>query len=43
MIVDFGKLGQPIVLRGVAQSVAINLSGITLTGTVSCTFEWTEE
>lgn len=39
----FGALGQPIVLRGAAEQVSINLSGITLTGTVSCTFEWTEE
>ncbi|TXH51065.1 MAG: hypothetical protein E6Q97_19180 [Desulfurellales bacterium] len=43
MVVDFGRLGSPVVLRGVAQSIAINLSGITLTGTVSCTFEWTED
>lgn len=40
---EFGQLGQPIVLRGVAQQVAINLSGITFTGTVGCYFEWTEE
>ncbi len=40
---EFGRLGQPIVLRGVAQQVAVNLSGITLTGTVGCTFEWTED
>ena len=39
----FGQLGQPIVLRGVAQQVAVNLSGITFTGTFGCTFEWTEE
>lgn len=39
----FGQLGQPVVLRGVAQSVSINLSGITFTGTVGCGFEWTEE
>lgn len=39
----FGQLGQPIVLRGVAQQVAINLNATTFTGTVSCTFEWTEE
>lgn len=42
-VFTFGQLGQPIVLRGVAQQVAINLSGVTLTGTVSCGFEWTEE
>lgn len=40
---EFGRLAQPIVLRGVAQQVAVNLSGITFTGTVGCTFEWTEE
>lgn len=39
----FGALGQPIVLRGVAEQVAINLSTTTFTGTVGCTFEWTEE
>lgn len=40
---EWGQRGQPIVLRGVAQSVAINLNTVTLTGTVSCLFEWTEE
>jgi len=39
----YGQLGQPIVLRGIAQQVAVNLSGITFTGTIGCTFEWTEE
>ena len=42
-VFEFGKLGQPIVLRGVAQSVSINLSGVTFTGSVGCTFEWTED
>lgn len=36
--------GSPIVLRGVAESLAINLGGITVTGgVVTCRFEWTEE
>lgn len=43
VVFEFGELAQPIVLRGAAQSVAVNLSGITFTGTVGCTFEWTEE
>lgn len=38
----FGQLGQPIVLRGVAQSVGVNTTGVS-TFTMSCTFEWTEE
>lgn len=39
---EFGRLGQPIVLRGVAEHIDVNdqlLAAITL----SCTFEWTEE
>lgn len=41
---SFGTLGSPIVLRGVAQQVAVNLNAQTLvTGLISCTFEWTEE
>lgn len=40
----FGQLGQPIVLRGVAQSVAVNMFGQGGgTGTLTCTIEWTEE
>ena len=40
----FGQLGQPIVLRGVAQSVAVNMLGQGGgTGTLTCTIEWTEE
>lgn len=40
----FGELGQPIVLRGTAQGVAVNLSGITIAGgQATCFFEWTEE
>lgn len=42
--VVFGQLGQPIVLRGIAQSVAVNLGGLTFTTpSVTCTFEWTEQ
>lgn len=39
----FGRLGSAAILRGTAESLSVNLSGITLTGTLSCTFEWTEE
>jgi len=40
----FGQLGQPIVLRGVAQSATVNFNNTLVhTGTVTCTFEWTEE
>lgn len=41
-VFEFGRLGQPIVLRGVAEHVDVNdqlLAAIT----ASCTFEWTEE
>jgi hypothetical protein len=40
---DFGALGSALVLRGAAEQFAVNLSGVTYSGTVSCTFEWTEE
>ena len=40
----FGQLGSPVVLRGAAQQIAVNLNGNTLvSGKVTCTFEWTEE
>jgi hypothetical protein len=39
----FGTLGSPVVLRGVAQNIGVNFNGNTILGTVSCTFEWTEE
>ncbi len=40
----FGQLGSPIVLRGIAQAVTVNLNAQSLSGIVaSCTFEWTEE
>lgn len=40
----FGERGSPIVLRGVAQSVNINLNGSIYAGGVFyCGFEWTEE
>lgn len=40
----FGALGQPIVLRGVAQSLSVNLNNLIYPGLVaSCGFEWTEE
>ncbi len=41
---DFGSLSSPIVLRGVAESIAVNLNGLTYTaGNLGCTFVWTEE
>lgn len=44
LTVIYGALGQPIVLRGVAQQVAVNLEGeLGGTGTLTCFFEWTEE
>lgn len=43
-VFDFGVLGSPVVLRGVAQQVSVNLEGQGGgSGTVICTFEWTEE
>lgn len=44
LVLDFGTLGSPVVLRGVAQSLAVNLNGITISGgEITCRFEWTEE
>lgn len=41
---DFGERGKPIVLNGVAQALAINLGGATLTGGVlNVWMEFTEE
>lgn len=39
------NFSKPIVLRGIAQSLSINMGGVaTLAGeTVSCTFKWTEQ
>lgn len=40
---EFGVIGRPIVLRGVAQQLAVNLNGATLTGgTFDINFEWFE-
>lgn len=40
----FGTLGQPIVLRGVEEMLAVYLNGITVTSASAVvTFEWTEE
>lgn len=42
--VRFGEFGQPIVLRGVAETLAVNGNSVTITGgLLSCTIEWTEE
>lgn len=41
---EFGRLGQTIVLRGVNESLAINLAGVTIAGgSFNYTIEWTEE
>jgi hypothetical protein len=43
-VLIYGEQGSPIVLRGVAQGLAVNLNAASLSGVVaSCTFEWTEE
>jgi hypothetical protein len=43
-VMIYGAQGSPIVLRGVAQGLAVNLNAASLSGVVaSCTFEWTEE
>lgn len=44
-VLDFGnRPSQAIVLRGVAQQLAINLNGVTIAGpSVDITLEWTEE
>lgn len=40
----FGQLGSPIVLRGVAQSVAVNFNNYQYAANLaSCTMEWTED
>lgn len=40
---EFGDKGRPLTLRGIAQQLAINLNGATLTGgTFDVTFEWFE-
>lgn len=40
----WGDLGSPIVLRGIAQNLAVNFNGGSYPANVaSCTFEWTEE
>jgi len=43
VVFDFGDKGRPIVLRGVAQGLAVNLGGATLAGgTFDVNFEWFE-
>lgn len=40
---DFGERGQPIILSGIAQNLAVNLNGVTVTGGVfSVKYEWFE-
>ena len=40
----FGELAQPVVLRGVAQQLSLNLEGQGGgAGTIQCFFEWTED
>jgi hypothetical protein len=43
VVIEFGDKGKPITLNGVAQGLAVNLNGVTLTGgTINITFEWFE-
>lgn len=43
VVYDFGDKGRPLTLRGIAQVLAVNLNGATLTGgTFDITFEWFE-
>lgn len=42
-VLEFGRLGSAIALRGTAQWLTVNLNNITITGTYNCAFEWTEE
>lgn len=40
----FGQLGQPIVLRGTSQVLAVNLNSFGYSGNLTtCGFEWTED
>lgn len=40
---EFGDKGRPMILRGIAQVLAVNLNGVTLLGgTFDVTFEWFE-
>jgi len=42
-VFDFGDNGQPIVLRGIAEGLAVNLNATTVTGgSFNVTFEWQE-
>lgn len=44
IIFELGTRVQPVVLRGIAQNLAVNLLGITPSGAkLTCVFEWTEE
>jgi len=42
-IYTFGQLGSPLVLRGIAQSAVVNMNQATFAGSLTCTFEWTEQ
>lgn len=43
VVYDFGDKGRPIILRGIAQGLAVNLNGVTVTGgTFDVCFEWFE-
>ncbi len=43
VIFEFGERGKPITLRGIAQQLAINLAGVTVTGGLfTITYEWYE-
>lgn len=40
---EFGRFGSAVVLRGITQLLAVNMTGQDGGGKLSCTFEWTEE
>lgn len=41
---QFGRLGQPILLRGIAEVLAVNLNSFGYSGNLTtCGFEWTED
>lgn len=43
MVFDFGTTGKPILLSGIAEQLAINFNGVTLTGNaLAARFEWYE-
>lgn len=44
LIMEFGRFGSPVFLRGVSQYVSVNMAGVVPAGVrLACTFEWTED